>query len=172
LAHHSPIHDGRTVHPTLCAKTLGLDSADLLESPPQLLSAGNRTIFVALRNKEAGDRASMELAGARALKNAYEEPFCLFVFTPTVEGAYSRMFVPEFGVVEDPATGSSTGPLAAFMMRHELVSGAAGSRFISEQGTRMGRRSFLHVHVRGEQGTEGIDVGGYVTSLVEAAMTF
>ncbi|HEX7679835.1 MAG TPA: PhzF family phenazine biosynthesis protein [Thermoanaerobaculia bacterium] len=25
------------------------------------------------------------------------------------------MFAPEYGVIEDPATGSSTGPLAAFM---------------------------------------------------------
>jgi trans-2,3-dihydro-3-hydroxyanthranilate isomerase len=166
-----PIHDGRTFDPALCAKTIGLDRADLLDCPPQLLSAGNPTIFVGLRNKGAVDRAFLELAGARALKNADEEPLCVFVFTPTGEGAYSRMFAPELGVAEDPATGSSTGPLAAFMMRHKLVSGAAGSRFISEQGTRMGRRSFLHVQVRGEQGTEGIDVGGYVTPLVEAAMT-
>jgi len=49
--------------------------------------------------------------------------------------------------------------------------GAAGTRFVSEQGTRMGRRSFLHVHIRGERGAEGIDVGGYVTPLVEAVMT-
>jgi trans-2,3-dihydro-3-hydroxyanthranilate isomerase len=82
------------------------------------------------------------------------------------------MFAPEYGIVEDPATGSSTGPLAAFMMRHKLAPGAGGSRFISEQGTRMGRRSLLHVHVLGEQGSEGIEVGGYVTSLVEASMTF
>lgn len=57
------------------------------------------------------------------------------------------------------------------MMRHKLVSGAAGSRFISEQGTKMGRRSILHVHIHGEQGADGIDVGGYVTPIIEATMT-
>jgi trans-2,3-dihydro-3-hydroxyanthranilate isomerase len=96
----------------------------------------------------------------------------VFVFAPTNEGAYSRMFAPEYGIVEDPATGSSTGPLAWFMMRHKLAPGAGGSRFISEQGTRMGRRSLLHVHVLGDHGSEGIEVGGHVTSLVEASMTF
>jgi trans-2,3-dihydro-3-hydroxyanthranilate isomerase len=166
-----PIHDGRTIDPQVCAATLGLDRADLLGPAPQILSAGNPTVFIALRNKEAVDRASLDLAGARTLQLAGEEPFCVFVFTPQQEGAYSRMFAPEFGVPEDPATGSSTGPLAAFMLRHKLVSAEAGARFISEQGTRMGRRSFLHVHIRGQQAADGIDVGGYVTPLVEASMT-
>jgi predicted PhzF superfamily epimerase YddE/YHI9 len=57
------------------------------------------------------------------------------------------------------------------MMRHKLVSGAAGSRFISEQGTKLGRRSLLHVYVHGEQGADGIDDGGYVTPIIDATMT-
>jgi trans-2,3-dihydro-3-hydroxyanthranilate isomerase len=80
------------------------------------------------------------------------------------------MFAPEYGIVEDPATGSSTGPLASFMMRHGLVSGAPGSHFVSEQGTKMGRRSLLYVHVMGQDGADGIEVGGYVTPVAEATM--
>jgi len=34
----------------------------------------------------------------------------------------------------------------------------------------MGRRSLLHVQVRGKDGTEGIEVGGCVTPLVTALM--
>ena len=81
------------------------------------------------------------------------------------------MFAPEYGIPEDPATGSSMGPLAAFMMRHGLVSKAAGTRFVSEQGTKIGRRSLLHVEIHGAEGADGIDVGGYVTPIVEAVMT-
>lgn len=99
------------------------------------------------------------------------ESFCVFVFTPTPDGAYSRMFAPEYGIPEDPATGSSTGPLAVFMMRHDLVSLAAGTRFVSEQGTRMGRRSLLHVDIQGKNGTDGIYIGGQVTPIIEAVMT-
>ncbi|HEX8942135.1 MAG TPA: PhzF family phenazine biosynthesis protein, partial [Gemmatimonadaceae bacterium] len=99
------------------------------------------------------------------------EPSCTFVFAPTTEGAYSRMFAPEYGILEDPATGSSTGPLAAFMMRHHLVSSAGGTRFVSEQGTKMGRRSILHVAIHGEGGADGIDVGGYVTPVATGEMT-
>jgi predicted PhzF superfamily epimerase YddE/YHI9 len=58
------------------------------------------------------------------------------------------------------------------MMRHNLVSGAAGTRFFSEQGTKMGRRSILYVDIHGAQGADGIDVGGYVTPVAEANMRF
>jgi trans-2,3-dihydro-3-hydroxyanthranilate isomerase len=132
-----------------------------------VLSAGNPTLFVAAKDKAAVDRAWLELAAMKILKGAENASFCVFLFTPTPEGAYSRMFAPEHGIVEDPATGSSTGPLAAYMIRHNLVSGQAGTRFVSEQGTKMGRRSLLHVEVA----DEGIYVGGFVSPIVEAVMT-
>ena len=165
-----PIETGRCYDPLLCAEILGLNPSDLLDIAPQFLSAGNPTVFVALRDKGAVDRAWLGLTGIRALRGSDPESLCVFVFTPTMAGAYSRMFAPEYGIAEDPATGSSTGPLAAFMMRHGLVSNASGTRFVSEQGTKMGRRSILHVHIRGEQGTEGIEVGGHVTPVAIASM--
>ena len=166
-----PISDGRRYEPGVCAQILGLDPTDLLDVAPQFLSAGNPTVLVGLKSKAAVDRAWIDSQGMKTLRGEDREPFCVFVFTPTDEGAYSRMFAPEYGVSEDPATGSSTGPLAAFMMRHRLVSGAAGTRFISEQGTKMGRRSILHVKILGDQGSEGINVGGYVTPIAAGVMT-
>src|SRR6185312_14714759 len=115
--------------------------------------------YIAVRDKAAVDRASIDSAALRDLVGT-SAPLCIFVFTPVPAGAYSRMFAPDLGVPEDPATGSATGPLAAFMMEHSLVSHAGGTRFISEQGTKMGRRSLLHVHVHGVRGADGIDVGG------------
>jgi trans-2,3-dihydro-3-hydroxyanthranilate isomerase len=165
-----PIESRRTLDPMLCANALGLAIDDLLDVPPQLMSAGNPTIFVALRDKQTVDRAWLDLTGMKQLRGSDTELACVFVFTPTEEGAYSRMFAPEYGISEDPATGSSTGPLALFMMRHGLVSATSGTRFVSEQGSKMGRRSLLHVHVRGNSGAEGIDIGGYVTPLATATM--
>ena len=165
-----PIETGRCYDPLLCANVLGLSTDDLLDVAPQRLSAGNPTIFVALRDEVAVDRAWLDMAGMKRLRGSDTELMCVFVFTPTAKGAYSRMFAPEYGVAEDPATGSSTGPLAAFMMRHGLASNSGGTRWISEQGTKMGRRSLLHVHVRGNNGADGIDVGGHVTPLCVATM--
>ena len=163
-----PIQYQQTFDRALCAKVLGLQLDDLLAPTPQLLTAGNPTIFIALKDKEAVDRAWLDRSGAIELRAGDNRPLCVFIFTPTAEGAYSRMFSPEHGVVEDPATGSSTGPLAAYMMRTGLVS---STRFISEQGTKMGRRSLLHVEICGNREENEIDVGGYVTPLVEATMT-
>lgn len=165
-----PIRDGAKADRKRCAQLLGVDERDLLDAPPQLLDAGNPTLFVALRDKEAVDRASMDLAGIVELRGSESTAMCVFVFTPTPEGAYSRMFAAEYGIIEDPATGSSTGPLAAYMMRHGLAPSADGTRFVSEQGTQMGRRSLLHVFIHGEQGAEAIEVGGHVTPLVSATM--
>jgi trans-2,3-dihydro-3-hydroxyanthranilate isomerase len=165
-----PIQWGKSFDRSTCAKALGLDDGDLLDVTPQLVSAGNPSVFVALKNKNAVDRAWLDSAGLATLKEPGQEAICIFVFTPTPEGAYSRMFAPEHGVMEDPATGSATGPLAAFMMRHNLVSSAAGTRFFSEQGAKMGRRSILYVQINGAEGVDGIDVGGYVTPVVDATM--
>lgn len=59
-----------------------------------------------------------------------------------------------------------------FITQHFLASCSAGKRFVSEQGTKMGRRSMLHVHVIGANGVDGVEVGGYVTNVAEATMRF
>ena len=165
-----PISYGRTYDRLRCAQALGVAAHDLLDITPQWLSAGNPTVFIALRDRRAVDDAGLDSHGVSIIKGADAAPICVFVFTPAPEGAYARMFAPEYGVPEDPATGSSTGPLAAFMIRHRLVSGAAGTRFVSEQGTKMGRRSILYVELHGEGGADGIDVGGYVTPIAEGTL--
>jgi len=166
-----PIETGRVYDSGLVAKVLGLNENELLGFKPQLLNAGNPTVLVALRDREAVDRARLDLAGMRQLRGADPVLMCVFVFTPTPEGVYSRMFAPEYGIPEDPATGSSTGPLAAYMMQHGMISNSAGTRMVSEQGTKMGRRGMLHVHIRGKNGVEGIEVGGYTTPLANATMS-
>ena len=162
---------GRLYDPDRCAKALGLNVSDLLEASPQVVSAGNPTLIVAVRDKEQVDQAWLESTGLSLLKSKDEPPLLVMVFTPTRDGAYSRVFGPEYGLREDPATGSATGPLAAFMIKNGLVSGASGTRFVSEQGVKMGRRSILHVQVNGEKGVNGIEIGGYVSPVAEATMT-
>src|SRR5262249_10862654 len=162
---------GESYESDLCARLIGLDVKDMLDISPELVSAANPGIFIPLCNKAAVDRARVDTSVLSMINAKEPEPVMIFVFTPTPDGAYSRMFAPDHGVPEDPATGSATGPLAAFMIKHSLVSGAAGTRFISEQGTKIGRRSLLHVRIRGDRGSEGIDVGGYVTPLIDATMS-
>ena len=164
-----PIEFGPTLDRALCARALQLHEDDLLPAvQPQWLSAGNPNIYIPVRTPEAVDRAACETAGARLLSPA--APVCVFVFAPVTGGAYSRMFAPGLGVPEDPATGSATGPLAAYMLAHGLAPTHDRARFVSEQGVKMGRRSVLHVRLRGEGGSSGIEVGGSAVLVATASM--
>lgn len=167
-----PISKGRIYERAHAAAMLELDERDLVpDVPPQLLSAGNPNIYVPVRDKATVDRAVPNNARIAEAGTTEHGPPCVFVFTPTPEGAYSRMFAQDLGVVEDPATGSATGPLAAYMMEHALAPHGDGVRFCSEQGTKMGRRSFLYVLVHGDYGLGGIEVGGNVVPVARATMS-
>ncbi|MEO6913442.1 MAG: PhzF family phenazine biosynthesis protein [Candidatus Baltobacteraceae bacterium] len=167
-----PITFGRIYDRPAVAQALGIAEETFIDAVPvQQATAGNPNVYIALRDKASVDRAWIDMPEVRKLHTGGEEPTCFFVFTPTPTGAYSRMFGPELRVVEDPATGSATGPLAAFMMRYELAAHIDGTRFVSEQGAKMGRRSLLHVLIHGDRGSQGIEVGGQVTPLVEATLT-
>ncbi len=163
------IHYGPTRSRELCARVLGLTTKDLLPIEPQIVSAGNPTLLIPVRTREAVDQAWLEASGLREMRGDYSSPLCAFVFAPVPEGAYSRMFAPEYGIAEDPATGSSTGPLASFMQQHKLLPQQNPYRFVSEQGTKMGRRSILHVRINPEENT--IEIGGNVTPLARGEMT-
>lgn len=165
-----PIITGQDFDSTQCAQVLGLEASDLLDITPQILSAGNPVVFIPVEDKAAVDDSYLDHNSFTTLKSSLNENICVFVFTPTTEGAYSRMFAPDHGVPEDPATGSATGPLALYMMQHGLVSNNPGTRFISEQGTKMGRKSLLHVHILGHLGQDGIFVGGNVTPVADCSM--
>jgi trans-2,3-dihydro-3-hydroxyanthranilate isomerase len=60
---------------------------------------------------------------------------------------YSRMFAPEFGITEDPATGIASGPLGCYLLRHGLVTPDAAQAIVSRQGVAMGRASRVHISI-------------------------
>jgi trans-2,3-dihydro-3-hydroxyanthranilate isomerase len=172
---------GERVDPKPVAAALGLKATDLLvDVQPEIAGSGPTFLFVPLKNREAVDR--IERVDFRALRAAVPNaPMGLFVFARLEESddasgdtyaVYSRMFAPELGVAEDPATGSATGPLAALMMRRGLLPLENGLRMVSEQGTKMGRRSLLHVlaHVDGTNDPV-IEVGGSVVPIATGEMT-
>jgi trans-2,3-dihydro-3-hydroxyanthranilate isomerase len=166
-----PIRTLREYDAEIAPTAIGLERTDLLDGVPvQNRSAGNPQVFIAVRDVAAVDRAEVDPTALRRLLANEQEPTCVFVFTPTPAGAYSRMFANDLGIVEDPATGSATGPLAAFMMDYSLAPSAHGTRFYSEQGTKMGRRSILHVHIEGERGERAIEIGGHVTPVATATL--
>jgi trans-2,3-dihydro-3-hydroxyanthranilate isomerase len=166
-----PLREDALVDKDTAAELLGLKGSQLLGFSPQILNAGNPTLFIPVVAREAVDCISFDTSGWARFKIEHVSRMCVFAFAPTPEGAYSRMFAPDYGIREDPATGSSTGSLAHYMMKHGMASSKAGTTFFSEQGTKMGRRSILHVRIHGEGGADGIAVGGNVTPVIEGTIT-
>jgi trans-2,3-dihydro-3-hydroxyanthranilate isomerase len=154
------------------AAALGLSVPALHASAPiRTGSTGRAFLYVALRDRAAVDRAALDVP---AMQRAAGEPLPgVFVFCPEARGAYSRMFAPHTSrVPEDPATGAASGPLGAYLVTHGLIRGSGALRLVSEQGTRMGRQSFVHIRVRAEGGTAtDIAVGGSVVPVLEGRVS-
>ena len=74
---------------------------------------------------------------------------------------YSRMFAPDLGVGEDPATGSASGPLGCYLVRHNMVKPDKAGAMLSLQGVKMGRPSQIHISI-GVKGSDiaSVQVGG------------
>lgn len=83
---------------------------------------------------------------------------------------YARTFASQTGIVEDPATGGAIGPLAGYMLQHGLLPNKGQIRFVSEQGTKMRRQSFLYVRVTGDSAEPTIEVGGSAVTVAEATL--
>jgi len=153
------------------ARALGLGVGDLRpDAPVQPASTGNTFLFVPLRDRAAVDGAALDSRGLPEAAAALG----VFVFaTDDDDGRrlYSRMFAPHNGVPEDPATGSAGGPLGAYLVRHGLVRGTGELNMVSEQGTKMGRQSFVHIRLQahGADATD-IRVGGGVVPVLEGRL--
>jgi trans-2,3-dihydro-3-hydroxyanthranilate isomerase len=78
-----------------------------------------------------------------------------------VEGSRwkTRMFAPNHGVAEDPATGSAAGPLAVHLARHGRI--AFGEQIEISQGAEIDRPSTLFATAEGEADRiDRVEVGG------------
>ena len=148
------------------AETLGLGEMDLHpDLPVQPVSCGVPFLMVPLKDRETVDRAVSDAAAFRRLGAVVQGVRELFLFAPSPPGeevtAYSRMFAPGLGIVEDPATGSASGPLGSYLVRHAVVSGAEARRMLSLQGVAMGRESRIHIAIDGSRDAiTQVKVGG------------
>jgi trans-2,3-dihydro-3-hydroxyanthranilate isomerase len=162
LPQFGPVLDDRA----LVASTLGLDAADLVPGlPVQTVSCGFPVLFVPIRDREAVDRAVSDTAAFKRLSALLGRRLAVFLFAVLPKGGdatvYSRMFAPELGIVEDPATGGATGPLGCYLVQHGLVSAEAAGSMLSLQGVAMGRSSRLHISIDGvPDAIAGVRVGG------------
>ena len=153
---------GETLPLEVAAACAGLTTADFILSRhgPVEASVGVAFVFAEVA-AEALSRAAPDLAAFRQAALDYPhfgDRLSLHLYTHDGEGKLrARMFAPNSGTVEDPATGSANATLAALLL--SLSANDAGAWDII-QGVEMGRPSRLHATARRTSGDITATVGG------------
>jgi trans-2,3-dihydro-3-hydroxyanthranilate isomerase len=148
------------------ARALSIDPSDTRSTglPVQEVSCGAMFLFVPLATRAAVDRAVLDRAAMGAILEARgmsRRGVFLYSAEPGGDDAtvYSRML--SFNVVEDPATGSASGPLGAYLVHHGVVPKGEAASILSRQGVKMGRPSRIHIRIGLEGDTiNKVEVGG------------
>ena len=161
---------GEPEDPTPVAAALGL-SVEAIRStglPVQRVSCGVPFVIVPVSTRALVDAAIPDARQLHALaRSSGRDHYSLYVFT-TDRGSgadaadvYTRMFAPDLGVYEDPATGGASGPLGAYLMTHHVLPTDAGKPIVNLQGRLLGRPSWLHIAVEGgDDAITRVRVGG------------
>jgi trans-2,3-dihydro-3-hydroxyanthranilate isomerase len=165
-----PVALERRVAPERIAPALGLSAADVASDlPVQEVRAGVHQLLVPLASRAALARARLEPAAFAALA-AEGLPSHVYCFTRDAGSAEvqlrARMFFTAGGVREDPATGSATACLGAYLLEHE----DAELTLRIAQGVEMGRPALLRLEARREQGAARVRVGGRVVEVARGEL--
>lgn len=158
------------------AYALSLSADDLLSGyPVEIGSTGLPFLYVPVNDPATVDRAEGRASELRAcVERAGEAGVGVVIFAPgaAANEVYTRMLAPAGGgIVEDPATGSASGPLGAYVVRHGLARGDRVVEVTSRQGVGMGRPSEVYIRVAIEAGQLGrIEVGGQVVPVLDGTL--
>jgi trans-2,3-dihydro-3-hydroxyanthranilate isomerase len=149
MTQQKPVFGPTLNAPAALAGALGIDpSAFRPGLLPQEINCGSAFFFVPLVSRAAVDQAVVDIRAAAAMFEAAKiTRRGLFIFStePGPDGAtcYSRMM----GANEDPATGSASGPLGCYLVKHGLVPADKAGAIVSSQGVKMGRPSRIHIKI-------------------------
>jgi trans-2,3-dihydro-3-hydroxyanthranilate isomerase len=154
--------------PARTAAALSLSPAAVAGTglPVQVVSCGVPFLLVPLTTRSAVDSAAVNPGVLDAVFSGMRtQAHGVMVFTAQPGDAratvYSRMFAPEGGITEDPATGSASGPLGCYLVRHKVVPPEKAEAMISLQGVKMGRPSHVHISIGVSNGDiASVRVGG------------
>jgi len=145
------------------ARMLSLTGEDIDEALPlEVVSCGVPYLLVPLKSLKALEAIRFRVDVWESKLKEFEAP-AVFVFTRDVRNAgcmiRARMFAPQAGIIEDPATGSACGPMGCYLVRQGLAK--AGENVIVEQGVEMGRPSRIEVVIETRKGEiSAVKVGG------------
>jgi trans-2,3-dihydro-3-hydroxyanthranilate isomerase len=160
------------------AKALGLARSQIAEGkfPVEVVSTGLPVMVVPIRSLTAVRSIVPDVTAIKNLCERYGANGIMVFTTVTVEelsDVHTRMFAPAIGVVEDPATGSASGALGAYLVHHGVVAVAPTTEIIAEQGYELDRPSRILIQIESDDDViQEVKVGGQAVMVLEGTLTF
>jgi len=157
------------------AQLLSLNETDIVSDRDfaQPYSCGLPYLIVPVRDRRAIAQAKPDTAAwARILAGAWAQGVFVVCRDPELAGSHirARMFWPEAGVFEDPATGSAAAALAGYLAERDTLREGT-SRWVIEQGFEMGRPSLIQIEVDKENAqVTAVRVGGTAVRMMEGTL--
>jgi len=158
--------------------TLGL-SKDLItrtKLPVEVVSTGLPVLIVPVRTLTAVRSIVPDIVAINDLCARYGAEGIMVFTTVTVEefsDVHTRMFAPSIGILEDPATGSASGALGAYLVHNGVVEVGPTTEIIAEQGYEIERPSRIVIQVESDDDAiQEVKVGGQVVMMAEGTLTF
>lgn len=157
---------------------LGVNKTAIAETrlPIEVVSTGLPVAIVPIRTLTAVKSIQADPAGIKEVCDKLGANG-IMVFTPvTVEewaDAHTRMFAAPIGIWEDPATGSASGALGAYLVKNGVVDVGPTTEVFMEQGYEIDRPSRITVQVfSDDDAIQEIKVGGQAVMVAEGKLLF
>jgi len=142
------------------ALSLAADDIGFGKHRPCICTAGNAFLFVPLASRAALARARVDTAGWEALEGAAQVGVYLYCAGDGEADYHARLYAPESGVTEDPATGSAAAAMPGALLAAGALNEGANAVTIA-QGEDMGRPSLIRLFADIEDGSIAqVRVGG------------
>jgi trans-2,3-dihydro-3-hydroxyanthranilate isomerase len=145
--------DAQKIADALCisAADIGFENHRL-----SLWSAGVPFAMVPVRNPQVAGQITFDAQlWRRAMASAGDRTLAAYVYSRGGEDHnahfHARMFAPDMGIAEDPATGAAVAAMSAAIHHFDAL-GDGRHALMIEQGIEMGRPSHIRLHIEAENG--------------------
>lgn len=163
--------------PATLLRTLGLKSMNVKKDLP-IVSAVY--LYIPVNSLKIIEKLKPEFQLlVEELKKMKADAVCIFSIDTKEKSSavHSRFFAPNYGINEDPVTGSANGPLGCYIYKYVLPAGYPVEfrelsdgriEFIGEQGDEIGRTGRVKMRLRAmEKDIENISIAGEAVTIME-----
>ncbi len=160
------------------SRALGVNKTAITEThlPIEVVSTGLPVAIVPVRTLTAVKSIRADPAGTKEICDKLGASGIMVFTTVTVEewaDVHTRMFAAPIGIWEDPATGSASGALGAYLVKNGVVDVGPTTEVFMEQGYEIDRPSRITVQVfSDDDAIQEVKVGGQAVMVAEGKLLF